>query len=91
MARGWGRSEEDQGSDKEHAREAASERPSGPTAAQAAARRRTLELSLAHVEEQLALTTHAPRRQALEMARAELRAQLAALGAAAAEPPRDDG
>jgi hypothetical protein len=81
MARGWGRSEEDQDAEKELAREAvgaASARLS-PEQAAAATSRRALELSLAHLEDQLARTEHPVRREALEAARAELRARLAAV------------
>jgi hypothetical protein len=79
MARGWGRSEEDLGSDKEQAREelaAAARRSTDDTALQA--RRRVVELSLARIAEQLAATTSPVRRQALEAAREELQAELTA-------------
>lgn len=74
MARGWGKSEEDLAADKEHAREAADQAAARPSSRQAreAARRRSLELSLARVEDLLRKTENAPRRQALETARAEL-------------------
>ncbi|HEY4228822.1 MAG TPA: hypothetical protein VGO79_01555 [Thermoanaerobaculia bacterium] len=74
MARGWGKSEEDVGADKEHAREAAEKsaaRPSRRHAAEAA-RRRSLELSLARIDDLLRKTASEPRRHALEAARAEL-------------------
>jgi len=77
MARGWGRSEEDLGAQKEEARSAA--RAAGPPTPEeraAAKRRRGIELSLARIEEMLASTENADRRRALETARAELRAQL---------------
>jgi len=84
MARGWGRSEEDQDAEKEQAREARS----GPTRGDApssdavtAGKRRTLELSLAHIEELLAKTTQPARREALESARAEIVERLAGLSA----------
>jgi len=72
MARGWGRREEDQGAEKEQARE---ERGS-TEGRRADARRevliRGLKLSLARIEEQLGKTANPVRRQALEAARAEL-------------------
>ncbi len=74
MARGWGKSEEDQGADKEHAREAAEKAAARPSRSHAEeiARRRGLELSLARVEDLLAKTRNPTRRSALETARAEL-------------------
>jgi hypothetical protein len=74
VARGWGKSEEDLGADKEHAREAAEKEAARParTHASEAARRRSLELSLARVDDLLRKTESEPRRQALEAARAEL-------------------
>ena len=74
MARGWGKSEEDLGADKEHAREAdekAAARPSR-SHAEEIARRRGLELSLARIEDLLKKTENPARRSALETARAEL-------------------
>jgi hypothetical protein len=74
VARGWGKSEEDLGADKEHAREAAEKsaaRPSRRHAAEAA-RRRSLQLSLARIDDLLRKTESEPRRQALQTARAEL-------------------
>lgn len=74
MARGWGRSEEDLGAEKEHARESAERalaRPA-PDQAREVARRRSLELSLARVEDLLAKTRSPDRRRALETAKAEL-------------------
>jgi hypothetical protein len=67
------------GAEKEHAREAAEKaaaRPS-PAHAEEMARRRSLELSLARVEDLLAKTANAARRAALETARAELLERLA--------------
>ena len=87
MARGWGKSEEDVGADKEHAREAdekSAARPSRSHAEQIA-RRRGLELSLARVEDLLAKTGNPARRSALETARAELLERLNA----APEPSRN--
>jgi hypothetical protein len=74
MARGWGKSEEDLGADKEHAREAAEKAAARPSSSQAAelARRRSLELSLARIDDLLRKTASEPRRHALEAARAEL-------------------
>jgi hypothetical protein len=82
MARGWGRSEEDLGSDKEQLREGTSAAAArlSPEEAALAAQRRNLELSLARVEAELAATESPPRRLALESARTELRQQLARLG-----------
>jgi hypothetical protein len=81
MARGWGKNEEDLGADKEHAKEAAGAPAGG---ARDDARRRaeahSLRLSLARIADQLALTTNAVRRQALESARREIEARLAAVG-----------
>jgi hypothetical protein len=74
MARGWGKSEEDLGAEKEHARESAEKaaaRPS-PATAREAARRRSLELSLARIEDLLRKTESRERRHALETAKAEL-------------------
>ena len=80
MARGWGKSEEDVGADKEHAREAKEKAAGRPSrdAAERMAKRRSLELSLARIEELLAKTENPDRRSALETARAELRERLAA-------------
>jgi len=78
MARGWGRNEEDLGAEKEQARE---ENPLGGARREDAAleaRRRSLKLSLARIEEQLAKDPIAVRREALEAARAELLERLAA-------------
>ncbi len=84
MARGWGRSEEDLGAEKEHAREA--RRAPGVGSGQDAQRRieaHGIELSLARIEDQLAKTSNEARRRALEIARRELRDRLAALSAPA--------
>jgi aconitase A len=85
VARGWGRSEEDLGAEKEHAREAAerSEARPSPAYAEGASRRRSLELSLARIEDLLAKTENPDRRRALETAKTELRERLESL-----EPPR---
>lgn len=78
MARGWGKSEEDLGAEKEHAREANEKAAARPSRAHAeeAARRRGLELSLARIEELLATTENPARRRALEAAKAELTERL---------------
>lgn len=88
MARGWGRSEEDLGADKEQLREegrakeaASREDPSR------AARRRSLEMALARIEEQLARTSHPDRRCALEMARRELLQRFESERASSGRPP----
>ena len=74
MARGWGKSEEDLGADKEHAREASEKAAARPSRSHAEeiARRRGLELSLARIEDLLAKTENAARRSALAAARTEL-------------------
>ena len=81
MARGWGRNEEDLEADKESAR-------ADRTAASDAARRedahreaerRSIDLSLARIRDQLARTTHPERRAALEAAKNELEAKRDAL------------
>jgi aconitase A len=79
MARGWGRSEEDLGAEKQQAQEEAARPTARLTREQReeAARRRGIELSLARVEQMLAVTESPARRQALEAARADLRRQLA--------------
>jgi hypothetical protein len=80
MARGWGRSEEDLGAEKEHAREAAEKAAARPTRGLAeVARRRSLELSLARIEDLLAKTQNLDRRRALEAAKAELSERLQGL------------
>jgi hypothetical protein len=74
VARGWGKSEEDLGADKEHAREAAEKAAARPSRSQAEeiGRRRGLELSLARIEDLLGKTRNPARRSALETARTEL-------------------
>jgi hypothetical protein len=74
MARGWGKSEEDLGAEKEHAREAAEKAAARPSreAAEEVSRRRSLELSLARIEDLLAKSENPDRRRALETAKAEL-------------------
>ncbi len=81
MARGWGKSEEDLGAEKEQARSERDRGPGSPARPDAAlmARRRTLEMSLARIREELAKTTHPDRRAALEAARQELEEKLRAL------------
>ena len=82
MARGWGKSEEDLGAEKEAAKEAADKAAARPSRAHADAlvRRRSLELSLARIEDLLQKTDNPARRKALETARAELQERLAADG-----------
>jgi len=83
MARGWGRNEEDLGAEKELAREAREARRAPGVGSRQDAQRRIeahgIELSLARIEDQLAKTSNAARRRALEIARRELRDRLAAL------------
>jgi hypothetical protein len=78
VARGWGKSEEDLGAEKEHAREASEKAAARPSRAHAeeATRRRGLELSLARIDDLLAKTENPARRRALEAARAELTERL---------------
>lgn len=77
MARGWGRSEEDQPGDKEDAR-LGRETPYAPPPEELERlrKRRSIEMSLAHIEAQLARTHASPRREALESAREDLRQRL---------------
>ncbi|HEY6928252.1 MAG TPA: hypothetical protein VJA66_01125 [Thermoanaerobaculia bacterium] len=79
MARGWGRSEEDLGAEKEQAREEKRSRGGKRKDSQLEARRKTLRLSLARIEQQLAKGLASVRRQALEAARDELAKELAEL------------
>jgi hypothetical protein len=79
MARGWGRSEEDLGAEKEQALEAKGSRGGARRDASLEAERRTILLSLARIEEQLAKAPGSARREALEAARAELADKLARL------------
>jgi hypothetical protein len=82
MARGWGKSEEDLGADKEHAKEAGNAPGAGARLdAHRRSEARSIRLSLARIADQLALTTNPSRRNALESARLELEGRLAALGA----------
>jgi len=81
VARGWGKSEEDLQAEKEQALEGnrlTLSRPS-PEESRRIAERRTLELSLARIAEQLPNIKSADRRRALEVARSELARRLAAL------------
>ncbi len=84
MARGWGKSEEDLGAEREHARETAEKAAARPSSVHAreAARRRSLELSLARIEDLLDKTASPERRHALETAKAELLERLEADGPA---------
>ncbi len=78
MARGWGRSEEEQEADKEQAREDRSQRgvrrPEAET--KRMAERRSLELALARIREQLPKISSPERHRALEAARQELEQRL---------------
>ncbi len=73
MARGWGRSEEDLGAEKE---QAAEEKVAGSGVrrpdAEATAALLRLQMALARIDEQLAKNPSPARRQALETARSEL-------------------
>jgi hypothetical protein len=84
VARGWGKSEEDLGAEKEQAREGASEAELQARLSREHARkvalRRSLELSLARIEDLLAKTQNPDRRRALETARAELLERLEGIG-----------
>jgi hypothetical protein len=77
MARGWGRSEEDQPGDKEHAK---GPLPNGfspvPEERERMRERRSIGLSLARIEEQLAKNPLPERRKALQSARDSLRVRL---------------
>jgi hypothetical protein len=79
VARGWGRSEEDLGAEKEQALEEKGSSRGTRRDARLENERRSLRLSLARIEEQLAKSLTPVRRQALEAARAELTTQLAKL------------
>jgi hypothetical protein len=72
VARGWGRSEEDLGAEKEQAREERASVAGGRTDHSRETLRRGLKLSLARIDEQLGKTSNVVRRQALEAARSEL-------------------
>jgi hypothetical protein len=72
MARGWGRSEEDLGAEKEAAREERQAPAGARPDSDRIVRSRALEMALARIEEQLAATTSPVRRRALEAAREEL-------------------
>jgi hypothetical protein len=78
MARGWGKSEEDQEADREQAQEDRKKRgvrrPEEET--RRMTERRSLELALARIREQLPKVSHPERRQALETARQELEKRL---------------
>jgi hypothetical protein len=78
MARGWGRSEEDQEADREQAREDRSRRGARRPKAETKrmAERRSLELALARIREQLPKVSSPERRRALEGARQELEKRL---------------
>jgi hypothetical protein len=78
MARGWGRSEEDLEAEKEQAREERAN-PAGRRSAAETERfreRRSLELALARIREQLLGVRSSERRRALESAKADVEARL---------------
>jgi hypothetical protein len=78
MARGWGRSEEDLEAEKEQSRQERAN-PAGRRSAAETKRlteRRSLELTLARIREQLPKVRSSERRRALESAKADLEARL---------------
>ena len=78
MARGWGRSEEDLEAEKEQARQergTAGGRRS-PAETKRLTDRRSLELALARIREQLTKVRSEERRKALEAAKADLEKRL---------------
>lgn len=79
MARGWGKSEEDLGAEKEQAREARDSAAGERAQAAVEAKRRGLKLSLARIEDLLGKTSNSARREALETARTELLERLSRL------------
>jgi hypothetical protein len=79
MARGWGRSEEDQAAEKEDARDERAAASGRRGDAVTEAKRRSLRLTLTRVEDLLGKTQNPARRQALEAARAEIQERLAGL------------
>jgi hypothetical protein len=79
MARGWGRSEEEQGAEKEQARDERRSEEGTRRDAVIESRRRSLKLSLARIEELLAKTQSSARREALESARTEILERLEGL------------
>jgi hypothetical protein len=87
MARGWGRSEEDQAADKEQEGGRSGTGRGRISGADLVARRRAIELSLARIRDELARTppAHEGRVRALEAARAQLTGELAQLGKAGAD------
>lgn len=79
MARGWGRSEEDQPGDREQARSSGSHSSLPSLEIERLKKRRAIELSLARIEDQLSKIGISQRRNALEKAREELRRALSEL------------
>jgi 50S ribosomal subunit-associated GTPase HflX len=78
VARGWGRSEEDLEAEKEQARQERGN-PAGRRSSaekKLLADRRSLELSLARIREQLSKVRGDERRRALETAKADLEKRL---------------
>jgi hypothetical protein len=83
MARGWGRSEEDLEAEKEQSRQEKAN-PSGrrsPAETKRLNERRSVELALARIREQLPKVLNKERRVALEAAKAEFETRLAELEA----------
>jgi hypothetical protein len=78
MARGWGRSEEDLEAEKEQSRQERAN-PAGRRSAaemKRLAERRSLDLALARIREELPKVRSAERRRALESAKADLETRL---------------
>ena len=81
MARGWGRSEEDLEAEKEQARQERAN-PAGrrsPAETKRLTERRSLEMALARIREQLPKVRGVERRRALEAAKADLEKRLETL------------
>ena len=78
MARGWGRSEEDLEAEKEQARQERSHAKGrrSPAETKRLTERRSLELALARIREQLPKVRGEERRKALEAAKADLEKRL---------------
>lgn len=72
MARGWGKSEEDLGAEREQAREERARVSGRREDARREAQRRAVKLSLARIEQQLPKVKSPHRRGALEAARKDL-------------------
>jgi hypothetical protein len=78
MARGWGRSEEDLEAEKEQARQERSKAAGrrSPAETKRLTDRRSLELALARIREQLPKVRSEERRKALEAAKTDLEKRL---------------